>query len=137
MTMVKYKNNKIEINKRTLVKNKFLKQILDASDFASLCSDVVFENEVTNTYTFNCNTLTISLKKKMVVNTLINKKISDCLLLIKFNNGMPTLIPANKILCLSYSDFINFLTNIAPNDFVNKCFLEKSKQLSLEDFLLC
>lgn len=122
---------KINLNEQ---KKSFMKLMFSEKDFLMLQTDIIFKCECVNVYKLECNKLKIELVNRMVVNEYLRKKISDSMILITFNNGLSSAIPTTRIENLSYEDFLNFLCNLAPSNFVKNFHLENWKQQTLGDF---
>lgn len=122
---------KFNINEQ---KKMFLKLMFSEKDFLRLQTDILFKCEVTSVFQMENNKLKIELVNRMVVNEYLRKKISDSMILITFNNGLSSAIPTTRIENLSYEDFLNFLCNLAPSNFVKNFHLENWKQQTLGDF---
>lgn len=136
MKKFNYKNQNTKEEKILLdTKRKFIKKIFKNYEFISLLSDIAFGSECTSYFRYDNHVLKFELKNTMVVNRLLNKKISDSILLISFDNGYTTPLPTTKVQSLSYDDFINFLVSIAPNDFIDMFYLDKCIQLSIGDII--
>lgn len=115
------------------LKYDYLSSIISYSEFLRMQTSVIFEQEFKESFNVRNETIIIFYKNSRYINKYQKRKILNPIVNI-FINNIDEYITAIEFERMRYSEFINYLVSICPDNYVADYYLQKKIQMTFGDY---